>query len=682
MANTYGSMDEEKGRLMNKQSDLALDVFDEKDFFPDNPFGENFNADFWEAVNEAYQDGENGKSWSYALSEVRVRIFAERHKKEGKDVFVALMQDVFDQYKQEAEKKNMTELMPSLIQQISEFANVFINDDHLKAKESGKKATYTKPLKCGGNIKKTALHLACERNLVGISELLISLYPGQVYVKSSGGESTKEIPVEAALTAYHDDVASVLVKIMMNERVRQLFEYDEALKKCKFSFTELAKDIRMKKTCLAILDCLINPDFPYVPVQPGEHHEAAWSKIPNLPMRYHVYYQILDGDDKGRPARIKDPQTGKYTYNKEFNHRAPSGLYLIANSPFNSDIIGHPAVRLLIQRKWSLFGCVKSRKYFILYLFYLLMMSLAFFLNVENNDRSSYDSTVDYCRACFEIVTYAIAVIYLISEFDQMMKERRQYLKDVYNLLDLFGLFLILIIPFIKWSMLNTVSNNVSGVEWSVASIAYLINFIRVFKYFGTFKTIGVYAQTFLMILYYDITKFMVVYMVILLGFTGSVYLAIKAEAKGLQNAGLGPYTIFLQEIRALAETNGFADEYVGSFRTTVIILLMVNMFAVIVILSNILIGQISYRYEKANESAFISYDIDRTKAVTRFENSRFVTFNDRIKYYIEGDYITETQVVDELLEDWERIEGTRKPNNSEERIRILMGKIMKKKNE
>jgi len=174
----------------------------------------------------------------------------------------------------------------------------------------------------------------------------------------------------------------------------------------------------------------------------------------------------------------------------------------------------------------------------------------------------------------------------------------------------------------------------------------------------------------------------MVVYMVILLGFTGSVYLAIKAEAKGLQNAGLGPYTIFLQEIRALAETNGFADEYVGSFRTTVIILLMVNMFAVIVILSNILIGQISYRYEKANESAFISYDIDRTKAVTRFENSRFVTFNDRIKYYIEGDYITETQVVDELLEDWERIEGTRKPNNSEERIRILMGKIMKKKNE
>ena len=67
-----------------------------------------------------------------------------------------------------------------------------------------------------------------------------------------------------------------------------------------------------------------------------EDKEAAWSKIPNIPMRYHVYFQLLDGDEAGRPARIKDDTTQKLVPNPQFDHRTLSGLYLIANSPFNN----------------------------------------------------------------------------------------------------------------------------------------------------------------------------------------------------------------------------------------------------------------------------------------------------------------------------------------------------------
>ena len=52
--------------------------------------------------------------------------------------------------------------------------------------------------------------------------------------------------------------------------------------------------------------------------------------------------------------------------------------------------------------------------------------------------------------------------------------------------------------------------------------------------------------------------------------------------------------------------------------------LIMINMLVVIVILSNILIGQLSYRYEIAIAEAGTQYSIDKTKFICRMENNRF----------------------------------------------------------
>ena len=59
-------------------------------------------------------------------------------------------------------------------------------------------------------------------------------------------------------------------------------------------------------------------------------------------------------------------------------------------------------------------------------------------------------------------------------------------------------------------------------------------------------------------------------------------------------------------------------------FSTGVIIFLMVNMMSIIVVMANILIGQISYRYTLAQTQARIQNHIDRTKWVTRIESSLF----------------------------------------------------------
>ena len=97
--------------------------------------------------------------------------------------------------------------------QLSEFVHIILERDNKL--ETGKKPVYSKLLKCGNGVRKTALHLASERNLVAIAEVLIEYYPGQCSIKSRGED---RIPVENALEKNHDEVASLLIKSMLNER--------------------------------------------------------------------------------------------------------------------------------------------------------------------------------------------------------------------------------------------------------------------------------------------------------------------------------------------------------------------------------------------------------------------------------------------------------------------------------
>lgn len=55
-------------------------------------------------------------------------------------------------------------------------------------------------------------------------------------------------------------------------------------------------------------------------------------------------------------------------------------------------------------------------------------------------------------------------------------------------------------------------------------------------------------------------------------------------------------------------------------FSKVFIIFLTLNMFVIIVVLLNFLIGQISYRYGRALDEATLNYDIDKTLLIARTE--------------------------------------------------------------
>lgn len=57
------------------------------------------------------------------------------------------------------------------------------------------------------------------------------------------------------------------------------------------------------------------------------HEKEAWSKMGNtLPLRYQFCFQILDGDDEGKPAITEDRREVR-----DFRSYEPSAFQLIAN---------------------------------------------------------------------------------------------------------------------------------------------------------------------------------------------------------------------------------------------------------------------------------------------------------------------------------------------------------------
>lgn len=657
----YGSIEEEKGSdaqsvPMVAYNDGSHQVQIEQPFDPSNPFDECFDSNFWKEVKDLY----NG--WNSKISRAKAqRVIRTRKIKEnlgGKaDAFVYLLTIIHDRYKDYVEQNKKQEIFSTFLFEITEFSAVLLEEDDEIAEP-----TYGSLIELADGSMKTILHLAAERNLLHVCENILRNHPGLVYVTTLDDE----YPLDFALNNLHDDVAALLVQSMENGRVRELFE-DSGLEEARFKFKNYIKHGNMKKTVLAILDCLMNPDWPFIPVntEEDESEEAAAASIPNMPIRYHFYYRLLDGDDEGRPAKEENGDI-----NSEFKYLSTSCLQLIANSCSKEDAIRHPVVRLLVRRKWDAYGHGYMKGLFLQYVIFLALMSLAFFLHTKTNSPLTYESKTDHFRMFCEVMTLVFTFVYFLSECSQVIKERLSYFKDPFNYFDIIGM--VLLIALVPLRLTES-----TKAEWAVSAAAFLINFLRIFKYFPAFRTLGLYTKTFAKIIYYDISKFALIFFVVMFAFTGSVYMALKAS-NGLSQVG-GFWTVLLQEVRALAEAQGFADDY-ASFNTFVIIFLMVNMFCIMVVLMNILIGQISYRYEEALSNAVIQYDIDKTKLVTKLESSWFKTMNMRIKHYVDGDYVKEEQIENDLLEDWVSLKNASQKDDKKA-VKLMMTRRLKKLN-
>ncbi|CAH3129417.1 unnamed protein product [Pocillopora meandrina] len=623
-----------------------------------------FDEEFWVKVQEKFNAGD--VSWNRAMDEVRTDRLIAVH---GRNTLLVIIRDwpISEKY------RDKPELIASLEYLISRFTEIILDKDNDEEyKYFRVDEDFARP---------TLLHLAAEQNFLHVTKLLVEKYPSLVYLETEevAGERPY-LPVEKALMSHKDETAAYLISQMKHDWVHELFLYDNdmRLKRAKFKFTEIishrdpeTKKLDMQKTVVAVLDQLVNPHWPYLPEkiketgEKSDRIERAWSSVPDDPLNYDFFYHVLEADDLGQ-----EPKDDEGNLIEEFNTKSMSPLRCIAESD-DKEAIQHPVVRMLVMRKWNTFGhwwfCVQASFYIV----FLTLLSYALIYASTLEDPTQYSGRADGLRAFCEVITIIFLMFYFFEEINQAGREWKTYFKDPYNYFDWLGLILtFLVIPF-RFAEVRS--------QWSVAALGYLFNFLRLFKFSCVTRTTGLYTKTLAKIIYRDMTRFSVVFLIVFIGFCGAMFMALKAT--GSQELFTNYAWLMLAAVRALVEQQPAEEDY-SKFSWLAILILLAYMAMVIVILLNVLIAQLSYTYSEAKTNAKLQYAIDRMRIVTRLEHSRFARFSLRVKYYKQGDRVSETELAKEMLE----YSDERRPWESMEEkltlIRDLMRKVVRKVSE
>ena len=282
----------------NLSHNIEMDAdpnFDPFDPFQEKPFDQQFwndVSDEFKTVNEALRrEGKPEKKWLEVVTKVRVGRIKEKYEGESAAVkrptLVELMTTVYDKYKSKLPPSKWLEMKPIFEKMLTEFAEVLLHED-AEAHPNKRDRQYSAEVELQNGQESTILHLAAARNLDGISRIYVKLYKGSVYdvIKT-------QLPLQVALESRNDATAHFLVKNMVNDRVRLLFEARSGRSAaCRFS--DYLVDPSMKKTVLAILDSCVNPHWPYLQNRDKDEEDVpqeAWDGYPEMPLQYHFYYR-------------------------------------------------------------------------------------------------------------------------------------------------------------------------------------------------------------------------------------------------------------------------------------------------------------------------------------------------------------------------------------------------------
>ncbi|CAH3129400.1 unnamed protein product, partial [Pocillopora meandrina] len=627
----------------HQQDDLIRDQFDEE---------------FWIKVHEKQN---KGLSWNRAMDEVHVERLIQKYKDggelDGEDPALLMLKQWpgSEKYKDDSDK------LRALEQQINRILEILLESEI----NTGNR--YESFRDEDDETNKTLMHYAAEHGFLHVTKTLVRKCPELLVVKTEEQlkpvEKRAMLPVELAIVTENDDVAAFLVRVMWHERVQGLFSWTQGditnPQPSSFNFKAIIENPKMRKTIVAVLDQMVDPHWPYLPKRQENYEteeereaiEGVWNTISDDPLNYHFYYHILEGDEGGRPPKIIASDEHKEMENKYFNLNDKSCLHAIAKSN-NKEALQHPVVRMLIKTKWKSYGHLFLSLQVALFCIFLLCMSYSLLHASTKVDPTHYSGALDSLRGFCEVVTLLMVVFYICEEINQIRIEGRCYFTEWMTLFDWLGLLLILCIVPLRYMDHKA--------QWMVTSLAFLFNFLRIFKFSCVSRTTGLYTQTLAKIILHDVTKSMAVFIVIFFSFCGALTLSLcySGSSENQELRGFGD--VLISGFRALSEQYPMAQNY-SPFNWLSVLLMMAYMGTVTVILLNILVAQMSTTYTQAKKVAHLEYDVDRILQLTRME--RFPFLNLRVKYYKEGDWISEMKLAKELLEfredrnPWESVE-------------------------
>ncbi|XP_065057965.1 uncharacterized protein LOC135685817 isoform X2 [Rhopilema esculentum] len=471
--------------------------------------------------------------------------------------------------------------------------------------------------------------------------------------------------LELALESRYDKLASLMIRMSKKVIVRSIFEHQGPVR-AKIKFADIIKDPSMKRTVVEVLNSTVNRHWP---LNPGAEDDD--SEVENLhvisddPVRYHFHFQILDGDQQGRPPKRKVKKADAspsnavmekdmYKENVDFDHASMSCLQILCNS-HHKKAVNHPTVKMLSRIKWDLYA-----KYYIWFHFgcffaYLVILATSLMLAATSKHPTQYHNGTDKFRAFCECLTIICTLVYFVVEVDQLKKEGfKLYICSFFNWVDFLGILGVLLIIPLRYA-------RVDG-QWIIASLAYILNFLRIYKYFPAWELVGVYSKTLAILFKKHLTIFLAVYLMVFLTFAGATILSLRSvvtydDSAGFKNtdvSGLGD--VFFRGVKSLVQAEAFASTYTtyGAFSTIVI---LCSMFIMMVVMINILIAQLGNSYGAVQKEARNEFYVAKALFIAKLDNSFFRFWNTRIKYYKPGAHEHRKKEIRELVAKWKELE-------------------------
>ena len=291
----------------------------------------------------------------------------------------------------------------------------------------------------------------------------------------------------------------------------------------------------------------------------------------------------------------------------------------------DADLAFHPCVRTVVDKKMSRVG-----NYFLLlemtyYLVFLFCMGYSFIAAAEKADPMKYDNTSDIARGIFDcivivlwvtlVIAYILGIITNVTWQFHREKGKSENNKtirlldestlkmlssDVYNIYTLIWIVcLFLVFP------LRLAS---SPVQWIFAAGAVIFGFLRVIKIIRILPGFGTYVHTITLILYYDVPKFILVCLTLVLIMAECFFISLRApyssnkpdniSAMELGELGItsGIHWTILSFIRILFEAdsilgNNYLSDHLNWLSS---IIYMITLMMLMVIIINIFIAQVS----------------------------------------------------------------------------------------
>ena len=228
-----------------------------------------------------------------------------------------------------------------------------------------------------------------------------------------------------------------------------------------------------------------------------------------------------------------------------------------------------------------------------------------------------------------------------------LLRTTLQHISTSYSLLEITSVILLLLLFSTRIIIFYTTVPIISATHWTLSSLTFIAFTFKFFKYTKIFPTLGIYIETIFQVLKKDVPRFMVIILLILVGYAGGAHLIARRFDGSLNNrrvegsdqcspsSWLGDdfdsvYSILTPVLSGLLFLvgGGPADYELELYHIHLIFSIFYFTFAsgIIVVLSNIFIAQLSQTYADIHsEKHLIDYKADLALQYEKQSNLAFI---------------------------------------------------------